>query len=545
MPKKPERNLKNNALLAVVLITALALLINAFPVLYGYATSTPDRVFLGFDFFDDFHNYSMYIYEASHTDHVFLENRNNTQFDEPGRYFWPYFWVLGKIVAFTGLPIAFVFMLSRSVILLLLLFVAWKLVNEIFENTEQRLMAFAFIALGTGLGWLSRLLEPVIPILQRIKGADMDFTLGYSTLSGAMYPLSTLAFAFFLALVLCLLKYHATRQNKYLGYALLSSVFIPFIHPPTVPLVWGVIGVTTFFYLVFSKGKFGENLAQSAKVWAVLTVAPILFGIYILWALGDPSYAGSVATYAAWARFYNPLVWPIGYGLLGLFAIIGLVLLKFKNEFKSQYAKILIVSWLVVSLLLALTPTGRKFLIGAHIPMALLAVVGVFWVFNRLGWKNKTKIQKTILAGALILLMSLTYVINTQDKVKTLFENPYVSMTQNELDAMAFLEQRPKGNVLSSYRIGSDVTWMTPHRAFLGHWGETLNIKEKTAQAKRFFTSEMTAWEKTDFLQKEKITYLFYGTDEKKLGEIESGISLQEIYRNPQVTIYRFIPRID
>lgn len=531
---------KNWVSLAVALVTVLALFINAFPVLVGYATSTPEKVFLGFDFFDDFHNYSMYIYEAAHTNNLFLENRNNTQFDGPGRYFWPYFLVLGKIAMLSGISIPVVFMASRSIILLLLLAVAWKLVQELFENNGRQVIAFAFISLGTGFGWLSRLLEPVIPILQRIKGADMDFTLGYSTLAGAMYPLQTLAFVFFLALILCLLRYHSTRENKFLAFALVALTCIPFIHPPTLPLVLGIIGAATIFYLAFSKNKFVENLMFSAKIWAFLAVGPIIFAIYLLWALGDPSYASSVATYAAWMRWYNPLVWPIGYGLLGLFAIIGLTQPKFKNN----YARILVICWLVVSLLLALTQTGRKFLIGAHIPMALIATIGAFWVLNRfLDWKNKTRMQKTIIAGILIILMSLTYVINTQDKIKSVLENPYASMAKNELRAMAFLEQEPKANVLSGYRIGSNITWMTPHNAFLGHWGETLNIKEKTRQAKQFFSAEITAQEKTNFLQKEKITYIFYGTDEKQYGEIDLAIGLRTIYQNPQVAIYQFNPQ--
>lgn len=529
--------LKKKALLAVALITLFALLINVLPVLVGYASSTPQKVFLGFDFFDDFHNYSMYIYEAAHTNNIFLENRNNTQFDEPGRYFWPYFWVLGKIAFFSGLSIPIIFIASRLVILFLLLMVCWKLVQELFENTEHQLVAFAFIALGTGLGWLSRLLEPLIPILQRIKGADMDFTLGYSTLSGALYPLQTLAFVFFLAMVLCILRYYSTRQNKYLAGILVSSLCIPFIHPPTVPLVWGILAVTTLFFLVFSKQSFREKFQFSAKIWAVLVIAPLVFAVYVLWALGDPSFAGSVATYAAWMRWYNPLVWPIGYGLLGLFSLIGLTQLKFKNE----YTRILVVCWLVVSLLLALTQTGRKFLIGAHIPMAIIASLGLVWILNRfLDWKKKTVVQKTILIGLLVIVMSLTHVINTQDKIKSVLENPYASLSQNELDAMTFLEQEPKANVLSSYRIGSNVTWMTPHRAFLGHWGETLNLREKTEQTKRFFTIQMTLQEKTRFLQTEKITYLFYGKDEQQYGTIDPQIGLQSIYQNPEVTLYKF-----
>lgn len=525
--------------LLVIGITVVALFINVLPVLIGYLESTPQHVFLGFDFFDDFHNYSMYIYEAEHTDNIFLENRNNTQFDMPGRYFWPYFLLLGKIAKLTGISIPIIFVASRSLILLLLLFVGWKLVQELFENKEQQILAFAFISLGTGLGWLSRLLEPVIPILQRIKGADMDYTLGYSTLAGAMYPVQTLAFVFFLLVILFLLRYYSTREKKYLAYTLIASLFIPFIHPPTVPLVWGIIGAGTVIFLAFSKKKFKENILFSAKIWAVLAVAPALFAIYLFWALGDPSYAGSVATYAAWARWYNPLVWPIGYGLLGLFAIIGLA----KSKFKNTYTRIFIACWLTVSLLLALTQTGRKFLIGAHIPMALIAATGAFWIFNKfLDWKNKTTLQKTIIAGLLILLMSLTYVINTQDKIKSVLENPYASMTKNELAAMAFLEQQPKANVLSSYRIGSNITWMTPHKAFLGHWGETLGIKEKTVQTKQFFGIQQTAQEKEKFLQKEKISYIFYGEAEKEYGIIESGIGLQKIYQNPEVMIYEFNP---
>jgi hypothetical protein len=526
--------------IVVALLAVLSALILNIPILVGYAQSSPQHVFLGFDFFDDFHNYSMYIYEAGHTNNLFLENRNNTQFDEPGRYFWPYFLVLGKIVQLTGLSIPVVFMASRTIILLLLLGVAWKLVQQLFENKEQQLLAYALIAFGTGFGWLSRLLEPVIPILQRIKGADMDYTLGYSTFSGAMYPLSTLAFAFFLALILFLLEYHTTRKNKYLACALVVSIPIPFIHPPTAPLVWGILAATSVLYLAFSKNKLRENFSHSVKIWAVLAVAPILFGVYLLWALGDPSYTGSIATYAAWARWFNPIVWPIGFGLLGFFALFGLA----KEKFKNNFTRILVVCWLSVSLLLALTQTGRKFLIGAHVPMALLASAGILWAFSKfLDWKRRTTTQKVLIVGTLIVLMSLTYVINTQDKIKSIQENPYASLTQNEIDAMTFLEQQPKANVLSSYRIGSDATWMTPHRAFLGHWGETLNIKEKTQETKEFFSTALTAREKIGFLQKEKITYIFYGSDEKRWGEIDPAIGLQTVYQNAEVTIYKFNPQ--
>jgi hypothetical protein len=202
-----------------------------------------------------------------------------------------------------------------------------------------------------------------------------------------------------------------------------------------------------------------------------------------------------------------------------------------------------VVCWVFVSLLLALTQTGRKFLIGAHIPMALLATIGLFWAFNKFaGWKKRTSLQKTVLAGFLILLLSLTHVINTQEKVKAVLENPYSFLSRNELDAMAFLEQEPKANVLSSYRIGSNITWMTPHRAFLGHWGETLDIKEKKQLAAQFFSAQTTVQEKKEFLEREKISYVFYGPEEKQLGSLDSGIGLHKIFENAEVAIYQFSP---
>ncbi|MDO8624561.1 MAG: hypothetical protein Q7R47_00640, partial [Candidatus Diapherotrites archaeon] len=206
----------------------------------------------------------------------------------------------------------------------------------------------------------------------------------------------------------------------------------------------------------------------------------------------------------------------------------------------QQRAKALLLGWLLIGLGLGLAPQGKKFLIGAAIPFAILASFGVIWVWENL-LKNRLRSKAAKAAAVLVLaiLVFPTHIVNTQDKIAQVQTDPNAFMSADELDAMRFLEKQPYGTVLSDYRIGNNVIWMTPHKAILGHWGETLRLAEKTRLVESFFSDQTPVQLKASYLREQQVRYIFYGSDEKKLGSLDPALPLQRIFGNATTDVYR------
>ena len=110
--------------------------------------------------------------------------------------------------------------------------------------------------------------------------------------------------------------------------------------------------------------------------------------------------------------------------------------------------------------------------------------------------------------------------------------------------AIYFVRDNVPGDsvVLTYITAGNYIPAYAGQFVFIGHINTPDEIeKEKTA--KQFFEGKMTPTVANAFLQREHISYVFFGPQEKELGNkttlTDNYPYLSPIYENPRVTIYK------
>ncbi|MDZ4256648.1 MAG: hypothetical protein U1C71_03505, partial [archaeon] len=275
---------------------------------------------------------------------------------------------------------------------------------------------------------------------------------------------------------------------------------------------------------------------RKIAITGVLASIPII--IYLAWAFQDAVFEAVFFSYGSWLRSENPFWWFIGYGAILVFALYGIRHIQFDNHWKSAFFW----GWVLAALILTLNPwKGLRFQPALFIPLVILGVNGLKTFIERDGkrWGNFFKINPMML-GVLFLLATLpssggVIYQHTLDVTKVSFQSgPYLS--QSEIDAIQFLNTFERGVVLSSYKTGNNIAWMTHHIVYLGHWNQTLERGSKEADVQRFYSGGLSLNEMRHFLAEENIAYVFIGPEERLIGNPLLGWG-EPIYRSEDILV--------
>jgi len=252
----------------------------------------------------------------------------------------------------------------------------------------------------------------------------------------------------------------------------------------------------------------------------------------------------------------HPLHYLIGYGPLLILALPAMI----DEARRANYETILPLLWVVVVAVLLYAPLKqqRRMVEGVHVPLSLLATLGLYRhylprlersaVVKRLAILRKgvysPRRVRNLLVFLIIVLTVPSNLYILASLAATAIVHPYPFFHERaENEAIAWLEQEtaPHDTVLASYGTGSYIPSRINHRVFLGYWAETARCEEKLAMVDRFFqASTPDAWRR-DLLEDYGIAYLFYGPREATLGNFDPQGSayLSPAFDNGLVTIYR------
>lgn len=519
-------------------------LLSALPLMVGYAsTQAPEKIFMGFDFIDDFHYYGSYIYsyEQNPLD-FFIENRATPE-EQRGVFFFPVFWVMGLLATVTGIPLAFAFV--RFLLAVGLLIAIWKVLGHIFSAPRERNTAFLLAAFGTGVGWIFWAAHQIIPAAPLLYSSDLTYSLGYTLFGYLTFPLSIAGELLFLGMVLTLYRQHTRPAAKnILIFAALGALLF-FVHPISTLTFLPVIGFGLLLYVLDHPSRERVDYSMRFGLGFILMAIPVV--LYLLWAFSDNVFTQTFFSYGLWLRSESPFWWIIGYGLILLLGAYGIRHVKIENP----VMRAAVWAWLMVVLVLSLNPwKGLRFQHALFVPLTILATFGLRALsehfqshFPKISWLNFSRLSTVVLllmipSFALITLTHINDVTNPD-----FHSGPYLS--ENEIAAYAFLENQTPGIVLSAYKSGNNLIWMTPHQAYLGHWNQTISREERLSTVEKFFSTDATQAERRALLNDAEIRYVFYGPSER---EWNTGLAsaLNElgvlIYSNETVKLYRVSP---
>ncbi len=528
----------------VLIWIAVALLVTSVPYLVGWLRSTPDRVFGGFAFaIEDGYSYLSKMKEGA--DGLWLFQLPYTSEAHTPEIFYLFYLLLGKLSVLTGLSTPLVFHLARLLFDGLLLAVIYRFIAWFTAWRSVRRIAFLLVIFSGGLGWLLILLGQV----NWLGSAPIDLISPEAYTFLILYGFPHLA----LARTLMLLGLIALWKNPDAG--ILSSVLAG--------ICWLGMGLLVPFYVAVAgaivlAGLIAQALADRQLAWrtiglaalAGVIAAPPLIYTFILVAI-DPIWR-------VWADQLvilspHPLHYILGYALVGLLAMIGIV-----KTWKRRVVDPKLIGWLIAVPFLIYAPfnSQRRLIESWQIPLAFGAAIGLAYVVLP-AWSRSRLVKRLtqhrrytvhglrswLLAG-ILLLSATTWALMLVEQTARIVTRVELGFRDGaELAALRWLGAHVTYNdvILSSYNTGNFLPAVVGARAFLGHGPETAYSDEKRQWVGQFYAADTSDEWRREFLRQWPITYVFFGPLEHKVGEFDPARAayLTPVYDRDGYRIYR------
>ena len=519
---------------AYVLWAGLALgIVTCLPFLLGAILSTPQLEFSGFVIgFEDGNSYLATTLQGAHgawTYHLAF-----TPEPHSGGLFFLTYLLLGKVAAFTGAPVIWLFHLTRLIATPLALYAFYCLAAYFSPHSTVRRLATALFAVGGGLGWLWVLLGQStalgwMPVDLWVPDASFF-------LSALTYPHLILGQGLLFAYVLWTLRFLDQGLGRYGLGAALAGLGLSLIHPYTLPVI-----MVPFGLFVLWRGCHDRPAFWRLVIRLTATLLPSL--PYLAYAA---IFFRANPAYAAWQAqnlLYSPAthLYLLGFGLPLLFAAVGLLLGR-RPDVLPAPAFLCLWALTVPPLLYLPTPLQRRFLDGYQAPVAILGGAGLYLIVERL---RCTRWRLGLIAG-LVTVIALTNVLLWFGSVSTIAARiePVFRPGWEMSAARWFQSDHTSPVVLAGYDTGNLLPAYALVRSFTGHGAETVSAADKTAQAEQFFRPDTSdAW-RAQLLSRYSVGYVYYGPREKLSGTIDlKGLPfLTPVYDNGQVQIFRVDP---
>jgi hypothetical protein len=455
-----------------------------------------------------------------------------------GSFIFTFYLALGHLATLTGWPKILVFHLARLVFGGCLLLMLFRFLGRVTPVSAERRLAFVLLVTASGLGWLGVIFD-AFPIDLWVPEAFIP----YSLYTNPHFPL---------AMTLMLLIFDQVINNDRLTIhnsqlpatiilvsvlrtglpAFLLAIVLPF----ALLTVWAVLIV----YTGWLKIRQPRGLPW-AQLWSTLGAGllPVPLIFYQYWvSITNPILAGWGAQNITPAP---PLLdFVIGYGPVGLLALLGVVLLIRQGWQNWGPGEGLVLGWALTTIILIYIPFNlqRRLITGLHIPLCSLAAIGLYrWLA---GSSLKIGYQRLIIMGTVVLSALGTLFVWSLPLIGAL-QSPVESATtallfirRDELAAFEWLQSQVKQDdvILASPRVGMFVPGQTGARAFYGHPFETVDARTKKAQAEAFFRGEL------EFVPR-PVDFIIYGPSEQALGRPEHLPAYPAVFSAGEVTVYQ------
>jgi len=444
-----------------------------------------------------------------------------TSEEHKGAPFFTFYLFLGHLASWTHLPPILVYHLARLACGFFLLWSGYRFIAHALAP-EERLTAFLFLGLSSGLGWLALFFDRMSVDLWVPEAITF-----YALFTNPHFPL---AMAMMPWLFLATLSHGRWQTGIILG----SSLLLASVQPFCLLTVYGVLAGHGLL-LLWREGRVPWLLMKRALT---VVAASLPWLVFQYWQLtSNPAMKGWMAQNVT----LSPPPWDylLGYGVLAFLATGGLVM-AFRRGTSTD---LLLIAWVVVNALLLYAPFSlqRRLSLGLHMPLSLLAARG----FHGLLVPRLRGRMRGLAPALAIAVMALTNLLVMLAALEGAMRGGHpLYLRQDEARALEWLRAhtQPQETVLASPEMGVFIPAWAGNRVFYGHPFETIKAKEKQALAEDFFRNPDDAV-RVGLLQRYDIAYLFYGPAERSLGDLSPATKayLQRTFKEGEVEIYRVV----
>ena len=510
--RNPKSEIRN--FLWLIIVSACIVALASLPYVVISLTTPPDLRFVGV-LINPLDGNSYFAKMQIGAQDGWLFHLLYTAQDHPGALLFSFHILLGHLAAWTRLPIPLVYHLARVAAGLALLLTIYALIAHVTQDLTKRRIAFLFVALSSGLGWLAVMFghletsDLVIPESNTFYGLHIN-------------PHFPLAMALMVGMMLIGGRTPAGRKIRGTIALTVSSLALAIVQPFAVVTVYVALGV--YLALCWRRdGRIAWPVVWRAFVAGMLTL-PLL--VYTFWVTqADPVLRG----WTAQNLTPSPPVWDyvLGYGLILTLAVPGAVIAARRRSDTD----LLLLAWVGVTALLLYAPFAlqRRFSLGLHVPLTVLAATGLFSVAKRKriwGWALAATLPTTLLVIVLALGGGLKH-------------DPRLFVSADEAAAMDWLRDHAPRDavVLASPEMGIFIPAWSGRRVVYGHPFETVNAEQTKARVETFFASGIDTAEREAMLREWRAAFVFVGPRERAIGLADPPPG-REVFRNATVTIY-------
>lgn len=573
----------------VFLVGLLTLLATLIPYLVGYSQSDGRHyMWLGYNL-DDSCVYLAWMRQAFQGS-LTAFNLFTTE-PQHGMALNPLFLLMGLTSRVTHLPLLAIYQFARLTFGIALLWAVWSLIRTVVRDPMARKLAFLFVCVSAGLGWMSLWwVDGALPVAIERTPVDAWQPEAITFLSLYMSPLFCASLAMQAGILLWLFRAEQTgdlRDALRAGGCGLALALIHTYDIISLTLVWiAYLAVTTFHLAVTARaGEIARRWLQ-ALVAGLITAPGVAYIAYQLHTESVFHQRADVKTLAP-ALVYVLL----GYGLTLVLALCAVYPLAQQgkivpNDPDSQRESQpwataagarLLLSWAVANLAAGYLPVAfqRKMLQGEHLPIAILAGIGCAWLLSRprTGLAPRYQLTAGMIVAAALSITNVRFMMremaNTENNiVMTGQHRPF--LMDGEVRALDWIADHarpgiaiqplpwvhaitlPSGHTVigpSDVSVPCFAPGLTGHAVYCGHWGETPGYGDKLSELVRFALPTTSDEARIAQLRKMRVGYLIFTQKDPKddtpdrlapmfRGQIALPPYLHLVYTNKDADIY-------
>jgi hypothetical protein len=426
---------------------------------------------------------------------------------------YPLYVLLGHGARALHLPLEVPYALAAAAAIVALAFALYAVAAALLPSEKGRRLAF-WLALSVGPAWLisavQALIPPLAPFLERYRNAfnrpEVNTFLLFSAPPHLPLALALLLFSF-------TIFYRQRRGHRpstltfLLGYVL-SPLALGLLNPFSLPTLLLPLGL---WWLVRSL-QARRVRWRAALPLVVMGLAALPLVLYNLWTFSaDPFWGQAYGSQNYQISFPIDVV-LVGYGGMGLLAIVGAVWLWRRAPERRRLP-----FCAVVILLMGYLPLRyqRRFSLGLGPLLAVLAAVGwrrVARTRTVRRWWHRAPIR--VVGSALLVLIlwgqNLMFYYAYAASFMGRGPTPYAVFQPRALAAAADHLNGGESDVvvLTCEDLGNLLAGELDGRVVLGHAGATLNVAQRRERVAAFFEGRLAPADQTALLQRHGVTHV-------------------------------------
>jgi hypothetical protein len=450
-----------------------------------------------------------------------------TAYPGEGTYIFLYFIFLGHLANWIGIQAIQLYHIARVLGAAMMFITAFILLSHFIQSSRIRWAAFVTILLCAGLGWIGIPFNVLASDLWIVE--SIPFQTAYAN---AHFPIAS---ALFLGLIILMLSEQITIGRRVLGTVALSTL-LAIIQPFSLFALFLFLLVWILWETWLEGPKLGAfNWRSTAGERWMVYLAMVVSALP--WLIYDFSLTINHPQIAAWnSQNLTPspplIEFILGFGFPFILTVFGLI----KANFKSRKTDRLLLVWCVLHSVLLYAPLGlqRRFSHGLYfalVPVAFLTLER--WI------KQPGKLRLALLIVVLLSIPSNLVVVGSglygaREKDST------IVLQAEEHEAYRWLSMNglPGSVILTGPKAGNRIPAYANLRVIYGHPFETIDAEEQLELVEKFYSSEISVNEFLSMIRDLYVTYVFYGPEEKALGEVVWLKSQSLVFQSGDYSIY-------